>query len=179
MLQIIGKGGFSREVASYYGDSKTCVMYENEEINNMSPFGETIIAIGDPHTRKRISESYHNVRYIIFNKGKLYAGSIDTGSIICPGTIMTTNVKIGRHVIVNLNVTIGHDCNIGDFTTISPGVNISGNVNIGKLCYIGSNAVIREKINICDNVIIGAGSVVIKDITESGTYVGNPAKKIK
>ena len=32
---------------------------------------------------------------------------------------------------------------------------------------------------ICDNAVIGAGAVVTKDITEPGTYVGIPARKIK
>lgn len=34
------------------------------------------------------------------------------------------------------------------------------------------------KITICNFVTIGAGAVVVKDITEPGTYVGNPIKKI-
>jgi UDP-N-acetylbacillosamine N-acetyltransferase len=45
------------------------------------------------------------------------------------------------------------------------------------MCLSGS--VLIDKISVCDDVIIGAGSVVIKNITESGTYVGNPARKVK
>ena len=48
---------------------------------------------------------------------------------------------------------------------------------IGNHVSIGTNATIMP-VNICDNVVIGAGSVVTKDITESGKYVGNPARKI-
>jgi serine acetyltransferase len=44
---------------------------------------------------------------------------------------------------------------------------------------IGTNAAVLPGINICDNVIIGAGAVVNKDITDPGTYVGVPARKIK
>jgi len=33
-------------------------------------------------------------------------------------------------------------------------------------------------IQITSNVIIGGGSVVVKDVTESGIYVGNPIKKL-
>ena len=32
-------------------------------------------------------------------------------------------------------------------------------------------------IQICDNVVIGAGSVVTKNILESGKYAGNPLRK--
>jgi acetyltransferase-like isoleucine patch superfamily enzyme len=50
--------------------------------------------------------------------------------------------------------------------------------NIGNRVSIGSNATILP-VNICDNVVIGAGSVVTKDITQPGTYAGNPAKLLR
>jgi UDP-3-O-[3-hydroxymyristoyl] glucosamine N-acyltransferase len=74
---------------------------------------------------------------------------------------------------------VGHDSIIGDFVTVSPGCHISGNVKIGDRVFIGTGAVILEKVSICDDVIIGAGAVVAKSITEPGTYVGVPVKKIK
>ena len=43
---------------------------------------------------------------------------------------------------------------------------------------IGTNSTILP-VTICDNTIIGAGSVVTKDITKTGIYAGNPAKKMK
>jgi acetyltransferase-like isoleucine patch superfamily enzyme len=47
------------------------------------------------------------------------------------------------------------------------------------MCLIGAGAVILDKLSICNNVIIGAGSVVIRDINDAGTYVGNPIRRIK
>jgi acetyltransferase-like isoleucine patch superfamily enzyme len=49
--------------------------------------------------------------------------------------------------------------------------------HIGNHVSIGSNATILP-VSICDHVVIGAGAVVTKNITESGVYAGNPAKKI-
>ena len=49
---------------------------------------------------------------------------------------------------------------------------------IGNKVYIGSNATLLP-VRICDDVVIGAGAVVTKDITEPGTYIGNPAKKLE
>lgn len=179
IIQIIGKGGIGREVAGYaLAMSIEPVMFEHEceSIRNDRP---TVIAIGDIDVRKRMFAKFIHLDFCLFDAGKTYgrvrAGS---GSIFCPGTILTTGITIGRHVIINLNCTIGHDCVIGDFVTMSPGANVSGNVTIGNGCYIGTNAVIREKITICDNVVIGAGGVVVKDIKEPGVYVGNPVKKI-
>ena len=42
----------------------------------------------------------------------------------------------------------------------------------------GSNATILP-VEICDHVVIGAGTVVTKNITKSGVYIGNPAKNMK
>lgn len=176
MLQIIGKGGFAREVQGY--SFNVCNLLESTD--PLESNTSTVIAIGDGLVRKNIFGQFPNLSYICLFRGLEYGeNKYGKGTIIAPGTILTTGITIGDHVIVNLNCTIGHDSKIGSFTTISPGANISGNVTIGELCYIGTNAVIREKINICDNVVIGAGGVVIKDIIESGIYVGNPVKKIK
>lgn len=175
MIQIIGKGGFAREVAAHYGP---CEFFEYD-CEGISESKRTIIAIGDPAVRKRIAKQFAHLNFETFFSGSWHGhAKFGKGCIVCFGTYITVGVELGDHVIVNLNCTIGHDCRIGNFVTISPGANISGNVTIGDLCYIGTNAVIREKISICDNVTIGAGAVVVKNITESGTYVGNPAKKI-
>ncbi len=72
-----------------------------------------------------------------------------------------------------------HNVQIGDYMTVAPNAIILGFVNIESKCYIGANASILPRINVCSDVIIGAGAVVTKDITEPGTYVGIPAKKIK
>jgi serine acetyltransferase len=45
--------------------------------------------------------------------------------------------------------------------------------------YLGSNSSVREKTKITDDIIVGLNSGVVKNITESGTYVGVPAKRIK
>lgn len=90
---------------------------------------------------------------------------------------MTCQIKIGDFAQLNLGTTIGHDCIIGDFFTTAPSVNISGICNIGKKVYFGTSAAIRQNLKVCDNVNIGMGAMVVKDITEPGTYVGIPAKK--
>lgn len=101
------------------------------------------------------------------------------GNIVCSNTVLTTDITIGNHNHFNLGCTIGHDCSIGDYCTLSPGVHVSGNVRMGNHVFIGTGAAILEQVTIGNHVIIGAGAVVTKDITEPGTYVGIPAKKIK
>ena len=102
---------------------------------------------------------------------------IGEGSIICAGTILTVDISIGKHVIINLDCTLGHDDIINDFVTIYPSVNVSGNVEIGECSELGTGAQIIQGKRIVSNTIIGAGAVVVKDIIESNVYVGVPATK--
>ncbi len=80
---------------------------------------------------------------------------------------------------LNLQTTIGHDCEIGNYFTTAPGAKISGNCKIYDLVYVGTNASIKEKLTIHSLTTIGSNATVVKNIEESGTYVGVPVKKIK
>lgn len=100
------------------------------------------------------------------------------GYVLCPFVVVSCNVKLGKCVTVNSGSQIGHDVTIGDYTSIMANVDIGGGANIGKSVFIGSNAVILPGVKIPDNTRIGAGAVVIKSIKQSGSYFGNPAKKI-
>lgn len=61
-----------------------------------------------------------------------------------------------------------------EFTNVSHGA-----VSVGKHVIVGSGAIILPNITIEDGVAIGALSLVTKNCTEFGVYVGMPAKKIK
>lgn len=144
-----------------------------------------IIAVGSPSLREKIFNKINIDKTIfpsIIHPSVIYdrrTFKIGQGSIICPGNLITTNVIIGDFVHLNINSTVGHDTCIGNFSTISPGVQISGNVNICNNTFVGTGAAILENVSIESNTIIGAGALVNKSIEDSGTYVGMPVKKIK
>lgn len=195
-IAVIGNGGFSKEITyslpknnlDYFIHKK----YISENDNNIKAIEDLdfekykiLLAIGDPHIRKQIVESFPKeteyLTYIdkyakILDKDTIKIGK---GSVICAGVIITSNVNIGNYCQINLNTTIGHDCNIGDYFTTAPGVHINGHTNIGNLNYVGTNTSIRNNLNLCENLTIGMNSNVIRDITEQGVYVGNPLRKIK
>ena len=96
------------------------------------------------------------------------------------------NTRIQSHTFICSNVEIGENCFIGHgvvFTNdkfTNKKVNFKGPLEstfIGNNVLIGSNSTILP-VKITDNVIIGAGSVVVKNIEEPGTYAGNPAIKV-
>lgn len=142
-----------------------------------------IVAIGDPQIRQKKVESLpeHTEYATIVHPSAIVSNwvSIGEGTIITAGCVITCQIKLGKHVQLNLNTTVAHDCIIGNYCTIAPGVAISGNCTIGDRVYIGTNAGIREKLDICSDVTIGMGAVVLKPIKEKGVYFGNPAKSKK
>ena len=143
---------------------------------------KVVIAVHDPLKRKKMLDSLpaETTYTKIIHPTAIISNwvEIGEGSILGPGTILTTNIKIGNHAIINSGVTIGHDCLISNFFTAAPAVNISGNCKINDCVYLGTNSSVKENISIQDNVLIGMGGVVIQNIEESGTYVGNPLRRL-
>jgi sugar O-acyltransferase (sialic acid O-acetyltransferase NeuD family) len=103
---------------------------------------------------------------------------VSKGSVIIDGVVVNSGSRIGEFCLINTKSSVGHDCIIGDFTHVAPGSTLTGEVKLGKNVLIGAGATVIQCRSIGDNVIIGAGSVVVDDISEPGTYVGVPARKI-
>lgn len=140
-----------------------------------------VVCMGSPQVRQRIVELLKkniNIYYptIIANNVK-YSDFVKfgQGSIICSSSVLTVNIDIGNFVIINLDCTVGHDAVVSDFVTLNPSVNVSGNVYLEECTEVGTGANIIQGKKICKSSVIGAGSVVVKDITESGVYAGVPA----
>lgn len=144
-----------------------------------------VCAVGSAKIRKKIIEklkNYANVKFAtLIDPSVMRSDRVDIGegSIICAGTIITVDISIGSHVIINLDCTIGHDDIIHDFVTIYPSVNVSGNVVVGECAELGTGMQIIQGKSIGRESIIGAGAVVIRNIPEKCTAVGSPAKPIK
>lgn len=105
--------------------------------------------------------------------------AIGEGTIICAHSVVTVNIRIGAHVILNLGCTIGHDAIIQDFATLYPSVNVSGMTNIGHSSELGTGVQVIQGKGVGNYSIIGAGAVVVDDIPDRCTAVGIPAKFIK
>jgi sugar O-acyltransferase (sialic acid O-acetyltransferase NeuD family) len=104
---------------------------------------------------------------------------IGKGACVMHDCVLSHLVEIGDNTIVNNKALIEHETIIGKHCHISTGAIVNGGVQILDGCFVGSGAIIAEGILVTHNVVIGAGTVVIENITEAGTYVGNPARKIK
>lgn len=131
----------------------------------------------------------------IVNPVNLYGCVIGSNVFIGPFVEIQKNVTIGdrtkiqSHSFICELVEVGQDCFIGHgvmfindlFSNGGPAggdKKLWGTTKIGNQVSIGSNVTMLP-VKVCNNVVIGAGSVVTKDITESGFYVGNPARLIR
>lgn len=187
-LALFGYGGHAREVAAQMNKELTFFVddkYANEISKPISSFDPEIyqmmVAVADSKEREKIIKKLpQNTSYFTFIHPTVLLMSEDieigVGSFIGAYSILTTNITIGNHAILNRGNQIGHDSRIGDFFSAMPGAIVSGNVVIGTNVYMGNNSSIREKITVGSNAIIGANAAVVKNIITGGTYVGVPAK---
>jgi len=104
---------------------------------------------------------------------------IGPGSVIYGRVRISVNCRIGAGVVLNDNVSLGHDVTIGDYTSIMPGTGISGGCVIGKEVDIGGHAYIVPGRKVGDGARIAAGSIVFTNVKAGTTVLGNPAKRMK
>lgn len=144
-----------------------------------------VCAVGSPKVRERIYRKVSENPNLVFPNliDPSVIGSdrirLGQGNIICAGTILTVDIEIGDFTIINLACTVGHDCRISSFVTVYPNVSVSGHVLLGDFSEIGTGAQIIQGITVGRETVIGAGAVVVRDLEERCTAVGNPAKPIK
>jgi sugar O-acyltransferase (sialic acid O-acetyltransferase NeuD family) len=142
-----------------------------------------VIGIGDPATRRRLDERASSAGLLpatVVHPQATMASLVDLGpgSVVTAGVRMTTNISTGRHVHLNLNTTVGHDCVLGDYVTVNPGVNISGSCVIGDGVMLGTGAAVIQGLTIGAGATVGAGAVAVKDVPPGVTAVGIPARPI-
>lgn len=101
---------------------------------------------------------------------------IGPGSVICAGVRVTTNITLGRHVHLNINSTVGHDCTLEDYVTINPLVAISGGVHIGKASMMGTHSAVLQNLSIGAGSTVGAGACVVRNVPDGVIVKGVPAR---
>lgn len=100
------------------------------------------------------------------------------GTVVCPGVLMTTNLRIGEHVLLNIGCTVGHDTVIEDFATVNPGATISGDVRLGEGVLIGTNAAVNQGLQVGAGAVVGSGAAAVKNVEPGVTAVGVPARPL-
>ena len=209
-IVVYGAGGFAREVAwlieecAAAGNPWTPVGFIDDAVERhgtllnglpiMSldtvaarwPDCHAVVAVGAPATRRALAEKaaevgLGSISVIHPRVERSRWVEIGSGTVICAGSILTTNIRIGVGVQINLDCTVGHDVILGDYSTLAPGVHVSGCVEIGPGAYIGTGASIingtaQAPIVIGAGAVVGAGACVTRSVAPGSTVVGIPAK---
>lgn len=104
---------------------------------------------------------------------------IGAGTIIMHNAIVNIEAEIGENCIINTGALVEHESIVGSHCHISTYTILNGQCTVGSGCFIGSRTVMANNINIVKDTIVAAGSVILKSLDKSGTYIGNPLRKIK
>ena len=187
---LIGNGGHAKEVMAQMGVKLLRFVddqYVDKDTIPLSQFDPkkhvAMVAVADSKDRydivQRLPKETQFFTFIHPTALLMDGIEIGEGSFIGAYSILTTNIKIGKHAILNRGNHIGHDSIIGDYFSAMPGAIVSGNVTIYDAVYMGNNSSVREKLSVHSLSTIGMNSAVVKHIEMTGTYVGCPAVKIK
>jgi sugar O-acyltransferase (sialic acid O-acetyltransferase NeuD family) len=206
-LLIIGAGGFGREVLCWARDVEpTQSEWEIGGFLDANPkalegfnapvgiLGDPAIfepaetdrcvcAIGDPVTKRRVVSGLEarGAKFLSLVHPSVIIGAdcrIGAGCILCPNVVLTTNVSLGRFIILNLGATVGHDARAGDWCTLSVHADVAGKAILGEAVFAGSHSFVLPGVRVGDRAVVGAGSVVTHNVPPGSTMFGVPAKLI-
>jgi len=206
-LYILGAGGFGREVAAFlpdlpgwerdwrfkgFLDSRSgwgnvhadYPILGNEDEYPLNPDDWLILAVADGALKEKLAKKlagkvqfFTCIHPSVSYWSRLQPGE---GTVIYPNCVISVDVKIGSFVTINSGSLIGHDCSIGDYSSLMAHVDLGGGVQLGTHVYLGTKAVVVPQKNIADHVKIAVGSIVMRSCKARGcTLMGNPATKME
>lgn len=200
-IYIIGAGGHTRSLINLLEHNSFTIggIYENSfhianeeiissykvlgKINEISQDRMVVLSFGDAQKRKKLFLQLNsqvlkeNLIHPTVTIEKYF--KTEDANQIFANVYINSHVTIGTNNILNTGAVLEHEVRIGSHNHISIGAILCGRTSIGNGCFIGAGATIIDKISISDNVTIGANAVVVSNIDKAGTYVGNPARRIK
>lgn len=193
---IVGTGGFGREtldaalaagieVTAFLDEyiRGTCRGLPVLHLDDAEETASFAIGIAAPQVRARLAGqlTHRGLRPASILHPRAEVGPdtvLGAGCVILTNAYISSSCVIRSHVQVNYNATVGHDAQLGDFTTVLPGANLSGAVVVGDSATIGTNACVLPGRTVERGATVGAGAVVTRDVQPEVTVAGVPARPL-
>lgn len=195
LLYVAGAGGTGREtldVALACGLAVAAFVDEHKagtEVRGIpvlaaaaAPAGASyVLGVANPVVRRRMAldldgRGLHPVTLVHPRAVIGPESTMGPGCIVMANAHVSSSVRMGAHVQVQYNATVGHESVLEDFVTVYPGANVAGTVHIEEDATVGSNACLLQGLRIGRGTFVGAGAVVTRDLGPGLVVMGVPAR---
>lgn len=204
-LYICGAGGMGREVLELartvnaierswdwmgfvekvgIGSAGLSVAGTDELLLKASVTTDVVLGIADPKIKRalvaRLMKNPH-LRFPSLVHPQAYISPrahLGQGAVVQWGCWISTGVDLADFSFLNVACRIGHDVSIAKYTSLMANVDLGGHVQVGEGCYFGTKSTVVPGVHIGRDVRIGAASLVVGNVADGLTVMGNPARDI-
>ena len=170
------------QIEAFVDDNLSLDEYDGKQVyHSAEGLDPIIVSIGVNATRKKIAEKLSCHFGVAIHPSAVVSPSakIGEGTVVMAGAVINAGAVIGKHCIINTGASVDHECVLGDYVHIAPHTALCGQVHIGEGTLMGVGSCAIPCMTIGSWATVGAGAVVVKDIPDGVTVVGNPARVIK
>ena len=206
-IVLVGGGAFAREVLcwieqaravhslpaqlGYLDREATLAANDRYQIDYLGdiadfipgPHDHLVMAVGDPQGKRQTAEvlsSRGGTFLTIVHPSAVIASTarIGQGCVICPLSLVSADANIADLVSINTMSSVGHDVQVGRYTTLSSHVDLMGNVVVEDSVFLGSGSRVLPKVKVKTGAKVGAGSVVGRTVKEGATVYTPLARRL-
>lgn len=201
---IVGAGGFGREALQWLRDAwpflddrfagflaadsqpaagldRNLDILSTPDAYQPLPGDGLLLAIGVPEVRRRVAESLlaRGAEFLtLVHPTAIVArtATIAAGAILCPYSIVSDRVEVGRFVVMNYHASLGHDAAAGDFSVLSPYATLGGGARIAEDVFLGLHASVGPGQTIGARSRISANSSALASAPADSLIFGVPGR---